>query len=100
MTCSGSLMRTPDFTTRFNRDYKRECKGRYRFTLEADLRPIIAALLADQPLPASCRDHPLQGSWADHRDCHIKPDLVLIYQKIGTDLLRLVRLGSRAELKL
>ena len=23
----------------------------------------------------------LSGEWADHRDCHVKPDLVLIYQK-------------------
>ncbi|MDR1990048.1 MAG: type II toxin-antitoxin system YafQ family toxin [Acidobacteriaceae bacterium] len=40
----------------------------------------------------------LTGDWKDHRDCHVKPDLVLIYQKIGADTLRLVRPGSHAEL--
>ena len=42
----------------------------------------------------------LSGEWGDHRDCHVKPDLVLIYQKSGADTLRLVRLGSYAELGL
>jgi len=44
------------------------------------------------------RDHAMTGDWKDHRDCHIKPDLVLIYQKPNADTLRLVRLGSHAEL--
>ena len=43
-------------------------------------------------------DHALSGEWADHRDCHVKPDLVLIYQKPDAGTLRLVRLGSHAEL--
>jgi mRNA interferase YafQ len=30
-------------------------------------------------------------------DCHVKPDLVLIYQK-AEGVLRLVRLGSHSEL--
>jgi len=93
-------MRIPEFTSRFTRDYKRESKSRYRATLEAALRPVIAALLADQPLPAHYRDHAMIWNWKDHRDCHVKPDLVLIYQKVGTDVLRLARLGSHAELKL
>ncbi|MCW5584238.1 MAG: type II toxin-antitoxin system mRNA interferase toxin, RelE/StbE family, partial [Gammaproteobacteria bacterium] len=38
--------------------------------------------------------------WADHRDCHIKPDLVLIYRKPDDDTLELVRLGSHSELGL
>jgi len=93
-------MRIPEYTSRFTRDYKRESKGRHRSTLEADLRPVIAALLADQPLPEHHRDHAMIGNWKDHRNCHVKPDLVLIYQKVGTDILRLARLDSHAELKL
>ncbi|WLV67219.1 type II toxin-antitoxin system YafQ family toxin [Pseudomonas aeruginosa] len=46
------------------------------------------------------RDHALTGDWKDHRDCHVKPDLVLIYQKPDADTLRLVRLGSHSELGL
>ena len=42
-------------------------------------------------------DNALSGEWADRRDCHVKPDLVLIYQKPDADTLRLVRLGSHAQ---
>ncbi|MXZ34913.1 MAG: type II toxin-antitoxin system mRNA interferase toxin, RelE/StbE family, partial [Acidobacteria bacterium] len=45
-------------------------------------------------------DHALSGEWKEFRDCHLKPDMVLIYQKKATDKLRLVRLGSHSELGL
>jgi mRNA interferase YafQ len=93
-------MRTPEYTGQFKRDYKREAKGLHRSTLDADLYSVLSALLADQPLPHRHRDHALTGDWKDHRDCHIKPDLVLIYQKPDGDVLRLVRLGSHSELGL
>jgi mRNA interferase YafQ len=32
------------------------------------------------------------------RECHIKPDLLLIYKKAGRDQLILVRIGSHSEL--
>ena len=46
------------------------------------------------------RDHPLTGQWEDHRDCHVRPDLVLIYRLPDADTLQLVRLGSHSELGL
>ncbi len=93
-------MRTPDYTGQFKRDYKREAKGQHRATLDADLRPVLSALLAEELLELRHRDHALTGDWKDHRDCHVKPDLVLIYQKPDDDTLRLVRLGSHSELGL
>ncbi len=93
-------MRAIERTTRFKRDYKREAKGRHHATLAVDLVDILKLLIADVPLHARHRDHALTGEWADHRDCHIRPDLVLIYQKPSDDTLRLVRLGSHSELGL
>lgn len=46
------------------------------------------------------KDHTLTGDWQDHRDCHIKPDLVLIYRKPTKKILQLVRMGSHSELGL
>lgn len=60
----------------------------------------ISLLVTDSPLPEKFRDHPLTGEWTDHRDCHIKPDLVLIYRIPNADSLELVRLGSHSELSL
>ena len=63
-------MRKIERTGQFRRDYKREARGQHRASLDAG------------------------------RDCHVKPDLVLIYQKPNADTLRLVRLGSHSELGL
>lgn len=85
-------------TTTFKKDYKRELAGRHGKTLEQDLRAIVSRLVMDEPLDRRHVDHPLSGEWEDHRDCHIKPDLVLIYRKPGPDTLQLVRLGSHSKL--
>jgi mRNA interferase YafQ len=93
-------MRTIKRTGQFKRDYKRETKGQHRATLDADLLAVLKPLASDQALAPHYCDHPLSGDWKDHRDCHIKPDLVLIYLKPDADTLRLVRLGSHSELGL
>ena len=93
-------MRRIEPTNAFKRDYKREAKGKYRQALQNDFVDVVRWLAADEPLTARHRDHPLSGEWNDHRDCHIKPDLVLIYRKPDAATLQLVRLGSHAELGL
>jgi len=40
----------------------------------------------------------VHGEWADHRECHLRPDLLLIYRKPNPETLQLVRLGSHSEL--
>ncbi len=91
-------MRTIERTGQFKRDWKRESKGRHRDSLGGDFVEIIDALANDRPLAERHRDHALTGDWKDHRDCHVKPDLVLIYRKPDEATLQLVRLGSHAEL--
>jgi mRNA interferase YafQ len=84
----------------FKRDYKREAKGPHHAMLDAGLVPVLAALAEDEPLAGRHRDHALTGKWKDCRDCHIRPDLVLIYRKPDGETLELVRLGSHCELGL
>jgi mRNA interferase YafQ len=91
-------MRTIERSSAFKRDYKREAKGRHRVTLDADLVPVLVALAGDQPLDQRRHDHDLSGDWGGYRECHIKPDLLLIYRKPDADTLRLARLGSHSEL--
>jgi mRNA interferase YafQ len=93
-------MRTIKYTNRFKRDYKREQAGRCGKKLDAILMETINMLAADQSLPRRYFDHPLSGEWNDHRDCHIRPDLVLIYRTPDESSLELVRLGSHSELGL
>ena len=82
-------MRTIDRSSAFNQ---------HRVTLDDALKPVLVALATDQPLDARHRDHDLSGDWAGYRECHIKPDLLLIYRKSDADTLRLARLGSHSEL--
>jgi mRNA interferase YafQ len=93
-------MRTVKFTTRFKRDYRREKSGQLGKKLDTLLMEVVELLAADQPLPRRHVDHALTGDWSDHRDCHIRPDLILIYRKPDPDTLELVRLGSHSELGL
>jgi mRNA interferase YafQ len=91
-------MREIESTGRFRRDYRREKRGQRGSVLDASLETVLELLVADAPLPPRYRDHPLSGDWSGFRDCHVRPDLVLIYEKPDPDTLRLVRLGSHAEL--
>ena len=93
-------MRAIKYTTRFQRDYKREKSGRDSKRLDSLLMDVVNQLAADTPLSRRSFDHPLSGEWSDHRDCHIRPDLILIYRKPNHDSLELVRLGSHSELGL
>lgn len=91
-------MRRIEQTNAFRSDFKREKRGQYRSELDAILVFAVSLLADDKPLPERNRDHGLGGNWRDHRECHLKPDLLLIYRKPDPDLLQLVRLGSHSEL--
>lgn len=58
---------------------------------------VVALLAADRDLPPSYRDLALVGDWSGYRECHLKPDLLLVYRKPEGDTLRLARLGSHSE---
>ena len=93
-------MRTVKYTARFKRDYRREKKsGRYK-KLDHEMMIIVESLAEDKSLPLCRYDHAMTGHWYDHRDCHIRSDLILIYRKPDIDTLELVRLGSHSELSL
>jgi mRNA interferase YafQ len=91
-------MRRIERSTAFKRDFRRvKAISRYR-DLDARFVAVLEVLVNDRPLPARNRDHALSGNWSGYRDCHLWPDLLLIYAKPSPDLLRLVRLGSHSDL--
>lgn len=91
-------MREIKYTVRFKRDYRREQASQHGKNLDTVLMEVVNLLVNDTPLPRRNFDHPLSGEWSDHRDCHIRPDLILIYRKPDSTSLELVRLGSHSEL--
>ncbi|HEY1805946.1 MAG TPA: type II toxin-antitoxin system YafQ family toxin [Terracidiphilus sp.] len=91
-------MRTIERSNAFKRDYKRAAKGQHRATLDHELVSVLSALADDALLEQRHRDHELSGEWSGYRECHVKPDLLLIYRKVDQAILRLARLGSHSEL--
>ena len=93
-------MRKIERTSRFKRDYKRVSRGPHGADLDERLAVIVQVLAKDDELEPRHHDHALSGPWTDFRDCHVRPDLMLVYQKPDARTLRLVRIESHTELGL
>ena len=88
--------RACDFAKAFHKDWERLSRsGRY------DMGRLKAAMLLlianDAPLGAEWLDHALKGEWADHRECHIGGDFLMIYQVLEVQI-NFVRAGTHSEL--
>lgn len=84
------------FTPNFKRDYKLAQKRGYEIGL---LKEIVTKLANGEELPERNRDHALTGTYKGCRECHIKPDWLLIYQIVDEELiLYLTRTGTHSDL--
>lgn len=84
------------FTSQFKKDLKLAKKQNRNLD---KMYEIIEKLANKEPLDEKYRDHCLKGNYSDHRECHIEPDWLLIYEYIDNILvLELSRLGSHSEL--
>lgn len=81
-------------TTQFKRDRRRCMKRGYDMSL---LTGVVDMLLAPFPLPPVNQEHTLSGDWANHQECHIQPDWLLIYKVEGGELM-LYRTGTHSDL--
>ncbi len=84
------------YTRKFKKDYKSIIKRGYDIKL---FEEVLEILVKKNPLPLKYLDHPLIGDYAEHRECHITPDWLLIY-KIEKDILTLslTRTGTHSDL--
>lgn len=84
------------WTSRFKKDYKLAMK---RGLPIDELDNVIRMLARGDALDDFYFDHPLTGNWSGHRECHVRPDWLLIY-KIHQDrlVLTLTRTGTHADL--
>lgn len=89
------MSRTLVRSTQFKRDFK--AIRRRSEAIKVPFQVVIEKLLAGEPLPPSCRDHALSGDKRGLRDCHIHPDVLLLYIRTASEL-TLVRLGSHSDL--
>lgn len=87
-----------EYLGQFKKDFKLAVK---RGCDIAQLQKVITLLAEQQPLPQQYRDHALTDSkeYKDVRECHIKPDWLLIYKVLQEKLiLLLIRTGSHSDL--
>lgn len=82
-------------TRKFQADLKKMSRsGRYDLS---HLEKVIGLISMSKQLPLKYKDHALIGNWNGRRECHIKPDWLLIYIETD-DSIELVRTGSHSEL--
>ena len=92
----AALPRTADFSKGFHKDWERLGRSG-RFDLKR-LKEVMLLLIAnDAPLGPEWFDHPLKGEWADHRECHVGGDFLLIYSADDRQI-TFVRAGTHADL--
>jgi len=83
-----------DFTTNFKKDL---ILAKKRNLDISSLNEVVGTLLQEIPLGEKYRDHKLSGDYIGHRECHIKPDWLLIYY-VGNNTLVLTRTGTHSDL--
>jgi len=84
------------FTTSMKKDMKKIVKRHYDLKVFSE---VIEKLANGIPLEEKHHDHELEGNWINHRECHIKPDWLLIYQiKNDVLILELSRTGTHSDL--
>ena len=84
-------------TNRYEKDLKRITPHP---ELIDEIDTVVSLLSAnDIPLPKKYHDHGLKGQYAAYRECHVRPNWLLVYKKDKTDLiLVLVRTGTHSQL--
>lgn len=91
-------MRTVVSTNQFKKDLRLALK---RNLPEAEIAEVVDMLAKDIPLPIYYHDHELKGDYKGARECHIRPDWLLIYEKTDTNdlkIITLIRTGSHSDL--
>jgi mRNA interferase YafQ len=85
-------------TTRFKKDLKKLKSNPKDFALVSSLLKLLQEQ-GVQGIPEGMKPHRLKGNYADNWECHIKPDLLIIWiQFENPRTIKLVRLGSHSQL--
>ncbi|MBA3722086.1 MAG: type II toxin-antitoxin system YafQ family toxin [Parachlamydiaceae bacterium] len=85
---------SPKLNSRFKKDFK---KYQHNQTIIDELDKIIGLLRDKKKLPEKYKDHALSGDYVGFRECHVKPDVLLVYD-FDDKFIYLIRLGSHSEL--
>jgi len=89
----------PELKIVFGSQFKRDLKKQFLLLATAEWAEILYCLTRRAELPAKYSDHLLSGDWAGFRECHIKPDWLLVYKiEDNVLVLTLSRTGTHSDL--
>lgn len=87
-----------DLTTKFKKDLKKIKSNKRDF----DLASAVLKILEEKGvsgIPKNAKPHKLKGDYKDNWECHIKPDLLIIWFQIESPkVIKLIRIGSHSDL--
>ena len=84
------------FANQFKKNYRLLVKRGFDISL---LDSVINSLIIGEKLGEKYKDHSLAGQFQGFRECHIKPDWLLIYLvNEETNTITLVSTGSHSDL--
>lgn len=88
------------YQVQWTKQYKKDVKlAKIRNYKMDELYSVVEKLANNEILEERYHDHSLEGNWEGHRELHIRPDWLLIYQKIDNLLiLELSRTGTHSDL--
>ena len=89
-----------NYKVKFTKRFQRERKLMKKRGMQMDLLENVIDLLREgKTLPMQHQDHPLTGDYTGFRECHIKPDWLLIYLiEKNVLVLTLMRTGTHSDL--
>lgn len=85
-------------STKFKKDLKKVVKNQTDKKLTTGILKILKEKGASG-IPIKMKPHQLKGNYKNHWECHIKPDLLIIWFQIeDPQTIKLVRIGSHSDL--
>lgn len=87
-----------DYTTKFKKDLKKIKRNTKDFDAAVNVLKILSVDGAEG-IPKKMKPHKLKGNYQDNWECHIKPDLLIIWIQIESpNIIKLIRIGSHSDL--
>ncbi len=88
------------FSLKYSRRFKKDLKlYKYDKKVLTELELILDYLVKDINLPKQYKNHKLTGEFKGCFECHVKPDILLVYKVEKSDLLiLLLRINTHSNL--
>ena len=91
-------MLTVKLDKRFKKDIQRDKKsGKFKNSDFKELKQVMTNLIDEKELDKKYLDHKLIGDFNDFKECHLKPNWLLIY-KIDAQTIKFARLGTHQQI--